>query len=155
MKPNSNMIVTGYTVNPTSQEISTLEVNGEAVSTGSADLEDNKAATIDVSTYTQPVEVTPTEGKDGMEKATITLSNIPVVSDIETYGLSDNEHPDWTNISGFAFMPSDKTQDGYAVINGSSGWQTSTATWNEDFTRIAVSEWQSYNFTLVDSSFFE
>ncbi len=42
-----------------------------------ADLEDNKSATIDVSTYTEPVEITPTAGKDGMKKATVTLSNIP------------------------------------------------------------------------------
>ena len=42
-----------------------------------ADLEDNKTATINVSTYTEPVEVTPTSGKDGMKKATVTLSNIP------------------------------------------------------------------------------
>lgn len=42
-----------------------------------ADLEDNKTATIDVSTYTEPVEVTPASGKDGMKKATVTLSNIP------------------------------------------------------------------------------
>ena len=44
---------------------------------GGADLEDNKTATIDASTYTSPVEVTPSEGKDGMKKATITLSNLP------------------------------------------------------------------------------
>lgn len=44
---------------------------------GSADLENNKEVTIDVSTYNAPVEVTPTQGKDGMKKATITLSNIP------------------------------------------------------------------------------
>lgn len=44
----------------------------------SATLEDNKTATINVSTYTEPVEVTPTSGNDGMKKATITLSNIPV-----------------------------------------------------------------------------
>lgn len=43
-----------------------------------ADLEDNKTATIDVSAYTEPVEVTPTSGKDGMKKATVILSNIPV-----------------------------------------------------------------------------
>ena len=43
----------------------------------SAKLENNKAATINVSTYTEPVEITPTAGKDGMKKATITLSNIP------------------------------------------------------------------------------
>ena len=42
-----------------------------------ADLEDNKSATIDASTYTEPVEITPSEGKDGMKKATVTLSNIP------------------------------------------------------------------------------
>lgn len=45
-----------------------------------ADLENNKTATIDVSTYTEPVEIEPTEGKDGMKKATVTLSNIPAGS---------------------------------------------------------------------------
>lgn len=44
----------------------------------SADLDNNKTATINVSTYTEPVEITPTAGKDGMKKATVTLSNIPV-----------------------------------------------------------------------------
>lgn len=44
---------------------------------GSAKLDNNKTATINVSTYTEPVEVLPTSGKDGMKKATITLSNIP------------------------------------------------------------------------------
>lgn len=43
----------------------------------SAKLDNNKTATINVSTYTEPVEVTPTAGKDGMKKATITLTNIP------------------------------------------------------------------------------
>jgi len=47
------------------------------VASGGADLENNKTATIDVSTYTEPVEIEPTEGKDGMKKATVTLSNIP------------------------------------------------------------------------------
>ena len=59
---------------------------------GSADLDENKEVTIDVSTYTEPVAVTPTEGKDGMEKATVTLSNIPQLEenkaatiDVSTY----------------------------------------------------------------------
>lgn len=47
-------------------------------SSGTADLDNNKTATINVSTYTEPVEITPTAGKDGMKKATVTLSNIPV-----------------------------------------------------------------------------
>lgn len=44
---------------------------------GGADLEDNKEATINVSAYTEPVEIEPTAGKDGMKKATVTLTNIP------------------------------------------------------------------------------
>ena len=43
----------------------------------SAKLDNNKTATINVSTYTVPVEILPTSGKDGMKKATVTLSNIP------------------------------------------------------------------------------
>lgn len=41
-----------------------------------AELETNKAVTIDVSTYTEPIEITPSVGKDGMEKVTITLTGI-------------------------------------------------------------------------------
>ena len=40
-------------------------------------VENNKTATIDVSTYTQAVEITPTSGKTSMKKTTVTLSNIP------------------------------------------------------------------------------
>ena len=40
-------------------------------------LQDVKEVTIDVSTYTEPIEITPTSGKDGMKKVKITLSNIP------------------------------------------------------------------------------
>lgn len=40
-------------------------------------LEDNKAETIDVSTYTEPIVIEPSSGKDAMKKVTITLSNIP------------------------------------------------------------------------------
>lgn len=43
----------------------------------SAKLDNNKTATINVSTYTEPVVINPTSGKDGMKKATVTLSNIP------------------------------------------------------------------------------
>ena len=40
-------------------------------------LEANKSVTIDVSAYTEPVEIEPTSGKDGMAKTTVTLTNIP------------------------------------------------------------------------------
>jgi hypothetical protein len=57
----------------------TVTVN---VSGGGADLEDNKEATIDVSAYTDPVEITPTQGKDGMKKVTATV-NVAGGADIE------------------------------------------------------------------------
>lgn len=56
-----------------------------------ADLENNKAETIDVSTYTEPVEVTPTSGKDGMAKATITLTNIPSGGVSTLYTFLEND----------------------------------------------------------------
>lgn len=40
-------------------------------------IETSKAVTIDVSTYTEPVTIKPAEGKDGMAKVVVTLSNIP------------------------------------------------------------------------------
>lgn len=60
----------------------------------STDVENNKAATIDVSAYSAPVEITPTSGKTSMKKATITLSNIPSPSGVTTlyawrYSLND------------------------------------------------------------------
>ena len=67
---------------------------------GSVDLEDNHQATIDVSTYTEPVEVTPTSGKDGMKKATVTLSNIPS-------GVTPStEMPSWFDSQGDSVVPS-------------------------------------------------
>lgn len=55
----------------------------QATSGGQADLEANHASTVDVGEYTQPIEITPAEGKDGMEKVTLTLTNIPSEADIE------------------------------------------------------------------------
>ena len=40
-------------------------------------IETSKSVTIDVSTYTAPVTIEPSEGKDGMAKVVVTLSNIP------------------------------------------------------------------------------
>lgn len=64
----------------------------EATSGGSVSLEDNAEKTINVKSYTEPVEITPAEGKDGMKKATVTLSDIPQLEsnrsatiDVSTY----------------------------------------------------------------------
>ena len=40
-------------------------------------LEANHQTTIDVSEYTEPIEILPSDNKDGMQKNTITLTNIP------------------------------------------------------------------------------
>ena len=61
-----------------------------------ADLEDNHQTTIDVSTYTLPVEVTPTQGKDGMKKATITLDNIPSSGVTTLYNWNDGSNNCYT-----------------------------------------------------------
>ena len=48
----------------------------QATSGGETDLEKNHAVSINAGEYTQPVEVTPAKGKDGMEKVTVTVTNI-------------------------------------------------------------------------------
>ena len=72
----SDISYTTYRTNYPNDEA--MKENGGVPSSGSdVNLEDNKTATIDVSTYTEPIEIEPTQGKDGMEKVTVTLSNIP------------------------------------------------------------------------------
>ena len=48
----------------------------QAIKSDNPKLEDNKAVTIDVSKYTDPVVVVPSSGKDGLEQVTITLTGI-------------------------------------------------------------------------------
>ena len=76
-------VVTDITKNE-DDEITAISINGASQEiAGSSDIEENKEATIDVSDYAEPVEITPTEGKDGMAKVTVTLDNIPSSGDIE------------------------------------------------------------------------
>jgi hypothetical protein len=92
-----------------------------------ADLENNKTATIDVSAYTEPVDVTPTEGKDGMKKATVTLTNIPSGGSITVYAWTrtgDILVSDDIIFTNYDKSPSDKTtllsekQLKFAINNG-------------------------------------
>lgn len=50
----------------------------EGVDPSENEIEKNKAVTIDVSAYTEPVAVTPTSPNDAMKKVTVTLSNTKV-----------------------------------------------------------------------------
>ena len=73
---NANLEVTTATVQ--GGEIKELEINRQNVPLASSvKIETSKAVTIDVSEYTEPIEITPTVGKDGMAKVIITLENIP------------------------------------------------------------------------------
>lgn len=48
-----------------------------AEATAGGDVQTNKASTIDVSAYTEPIVIKPDTDYESMKKATITLSNIP------------------------------------------------------------------------------
>lgn len=90
---------------------------------GGANLEDNKTATIDVSAYTGPVTINPTAGKDGMKKATVTLSNIPSGGITALYGVTND------NVDYIAYLTSPLNDDliGETVtiyINNTGSWNT-------------------------------
>jgi hypothetical protein len=55
-------------------EITQLEINNKKVAlAGDVKIEAKKEVTIKVSEYTEPIEIVPTEGKDGMAKVIVTL----------------------------------------------------------------------------------
>lgn len=49
----------------------------EATAGGDVSVETNTEITVDVSTYTGPIEITPGEDYDATKKVTLTLTNIP------------------------------------------------------------------------------
>lgn len=71
-------------------------------------VQENKAVTVDVSEYTEPVEILPPEGKVAMEKVTLTLDNIPSGGSLST------EVPSW--ISDVTYLPEEVLPVGVKVI---------------------------------------
>lgn len=55
-----------------------------AEATAGGDVQTNKAATIDVSAYTEPIVVKPDTDYESMKKTTVTLSSIPQAADLES-----------------------------------------------------------------------
>ena len=138
-----------------------------------ADLENNKAATIDVSTYTEPVEIEPTEGKDGMKKATITLSNIPSGGSATAYAWREkttnkiiytnfSTAPDSITGSDYKILYDDgnelayKTLVDWGGIGQGHGYFTSSDDWGiEDSDSVSVSKESEYErYTAGDISSF-
>ena len=87
-----------------------------------ADLENNKTATIDVSTYTEPVQITPTKGKDGMVKATVTLTNIPELTTVPPSWFSTTSSEELNSVvpSGVKCAIFDGTNSTIITGNGES-----------------------------------
>ena len=108
-----------------------------------ADLENNHAQTIDVSTYTGPVEVTPTSPKTGMKKATITLSNIPA---LKLYAFGDAE--------GVVYLAEIPAEDGActAYVPSATGLEATEATYAEE-TGITISTDSYARYTDGDLTF--
>ena len=75
------------------------DVMEKATVTVAIPLEDNKAATIDVSQYASAVEVTPTDGKTAMKKTTVTLSNIPVLESNKTATIDASSYTEPVEIT--------------------------------------------------------
>lgn len=61
-----------------------------AEATAGGDVQTNKASTIDVSAYTEPVVIEPADGYESMKKNTVTLSNIPSVKTEEDLSVTEN-----------------------------------------------------------------
>ena len=88
MQPNSNMTITDFKINPTSQQISEIYINGEKLETGSEPTLQNKSATITsmeqfdtfaTGRYVKTLE--PSEGYDGLSKATVQISALLFAAD--------------------------------------------------------------------------
>lgn len=65
-------------------------------------VQENKAVTVDVSEYTEPVEILPPEGKVAMEKVTLTLDNIPSGGGAIAYAWSFMS-PNGSGVAYFSF----------------------------------------------------
>ena len=93
---NANLEITKATVQ--GGEIKELEINRQNVPLASSiAIETSKAVTINAATYSSPVEVTPTEGKNAMEKVKVTLTNVSANPSFFAWG--SGEVPDYYSIS--------------------------------------------------------
>ena len=96
-----------------------------------ADLDNNVEETINVSTYTEPVEVLPTEGKDGMKKATIALSHVPQIQSNKAQTIDVSQYTEPVEIEPTS--PNDAMAKATVTLsNISSGGVTKLCAWYND-----------------------
>ena len=145
------------------QEDAYAQIYQKGVESGSGKVENNKAATINVSTYTQAVEITPTSGKTSMKKATITLSNIPSgISGI--YGASTSGYNNgvliitsYSDIGDFMeYRGSEQTFD--AALADTENWSSVSTTISSSLNGLEVvgAEFSNLFKTItIDDSLFD
>lgn len=98
-----------------------------------ADLEDNHAVSVNASTYTQPIEVTPAEGKEGMKKCTITLTNIPVAgATLYAFGTAEG-------VVYLTEVPSADTASVDVYVPAVTGLAKTTGSYTAEGSKVTVS----------------
>jgi hypothetical protein len=114
----------------------------QATSGGEADLEANHEATIKADEYTQPVEITPAEGKDGMEKVTVTVTGI--VKGLVAFGSAE----------GAVYLTALPAEDGVvkAYVPSATGISKVDATYAEA-TGVTISEVAYPRYSAGDITF--
>lgn len=96
-----------------------------------ADLEDNHAVSVNASTYTQPVEVTPASGKEGMKKCTITLTNIPS-GKLFAFGTAEG-------VVFLSALPSADAEGIDVFVPATTGLTKATGSYTKDTDTVTVS----------------
>ncbi len=141
--PNSMLLsdllkATGYDC-PESLQGKTFK---QATAGAGIDLDTNKAVTINASEYVQPVEVTPTEGKDGMEKVTVTVTGI--VKGLVAFGSAE----------GVVYLTAVPSADGAvkAYVPSATGISKVDATYAEA-TGVTISDVAYARYSAGDITF--
>ena len=99
-----------------------------------SDLEDNHAVSVNASTYTQPVEVTPASGKEGMKKCTITLTNIPVAgATLYAFGSAEK-------VVFLTEVPSADTASVDVYVPSATGLAKTTGAYTAEGSKVTVSD---------------
>lgn len=114
----------------------------QATAGAGIDLEANHAVTINAGEYTQPVEVTPAEGKDGMEKVTVTVTDI--VKGLVAFGSAE----------GAVYLTAVPSADGAvkAYVPSSTGLSKVDATYAEA-TGVTISDVAYARYSAGDITF--
>lgn len=96
-----------------------------------SDLEDNHAVSVNASTYTQPVEVTPASGKEGMKKCTITLTNIPS-GKLFAFGTAEG-------VVFLSSIPADDAENIDVFVPATTGITKATGSYTKESNKVTVS----------------